>query len=59
MTRIDAAPDFEARHLGPNASSLDAMLGTIGYDSVDKLVDDVVPAGIRMKGALSIPEALT
>jgi glycine dehydrogenase len=59
MTRIDAAPDFEARHLGPNASSLDAMLGTIGYDSVDKLVDDVIPAQIRMKGDLSIPEALT
>jgi len=59
MTRIDAAPDFEARHLGPNASSLDAMLGTIGYDSVDKLVDDVIPARIRMKGDLSIPEALT
>ncbi|MDX1647960.1 MAG: aminomethyl-transferring glycine dehydrogenase [Longimicrobiales bacterium] len=59
MTRIDPLPDFEARHLGPDSADVAAMLGTLGYDSIDALVDDVVPESIRMEGELELPDALT
>jgi glycine dehydrogenase len=59
MTRIDSPPDFEARHLGPDADDVQAMLEVVGYDSLEALIDDVVPASIRMEGDLDLPEALT
>ena len=34
------------------------MLQTIGYPSLDALIDDVVPKSIRMKGDLALPEAI-
>ena len=33
------------------------MLGVLGYDSLDAFIDAVVPADIRMRGPLRIPEA--
>jgi glycine dehydrogenase len=59
MTRIDSAPDFQARHVGPDETDFEAMLEMVGYDSIDALVDDVVPASIRMEGELALPDALT
>jgi glycine dehydrogenase len=59
MTRIDSPPDFEARHLGPDAADVEEMLEAIGRESLDSLVDDVVPASIRMDGDLDLPDALT
>jgi len=59
MNRIDAPADFAARHLGPREADVKHMLDVLGYDSLDKLVDDTVPASIRMNGALALPEALT
>jgi glycine dehydrogenase len=59
MTRIDTPPDFEARHLGPDGDDVAAMLERVGYDSLDALIDDVVPKSIRMKGELRLPDALT
>lgn len=35
------------------------MLEALGYDSLDALVDDVVPSSIRMEGDLDLPPALT
>jgi glycine dehydrogenase len=35
------------------------MLAALGYDSLDALVDDAVPASIRMRGELDLPESLT
>ena len=59
MTRIDPQPDFEARHLGPDAADVEEMLSALGYPTLDALVDDVVPRAIRMDGALDLPDALT
>ncbi len=59
MTRIDSPPDFEARHVGPDEAEVTAMLEAVGYDSVDALIDDVVPASIRFHGELDLPEPLT
>lgn len=50
---------FANRHIGPNAGELKEMLAEIGVDSLDQLIDETVPAGIRKKDALQLPEAIT
>lgn len=49
--------DFRSRHLGAIGSDIDDMLEAIGHDSLDELIDDAVPAGIRSAKALDLPEA--
>jgi glycine dehydrogenase len=59
MTRIDAPADFEARHLGSDASGITAMLDAIGYPSTEALATSVVPDSIRISGDLDLPEPLS
>lgn len=59
MTKIDALPDFEARHVGPDSDERARMLEFLGLDSIDALVDEVVPQSIRMSGDLDVPEAVS
>ena len=47
--------DFVGRHIGPSSHDLSAMLSVIGVDSVDELIDEAVPAAIRLDEALSLP----
>ncbi|MGH7645320.1 MAG: aminomethyl-transferring glycine dehydrogenase, partial [Gemmatimonadales bacterium] len=61
---IDAAtlihPDrFVARHLGPSRDDVRAMLGALGYASLDAFIDAVVPAEIRLRRPLALPAART
>ena len=49
--------DFRSRHLGAIGSELDEMLEAIGYDSLDALIDEAVPAGIRSAKPLDLPAA--
>jgi glycine dehydrogenase len=48
---------FVTRHLGPRPADVAAMLDTLGYASLDALVDAVVPSDIRMKAPLALPAA--
>src|SRR6267142_25782 len=48
---------FQERHIGPSPEDQAAMLGTLGYDSLDAFIDAVVPADIRLRAPLRIPEA--
>ncbi|MBI2496804.1 MAG: glycine dehydrogenase (aminomethyl-transferring), partial [Opitutae bacterium] len=48
---------FERRHTGSSAPDVAAMLGTVGYDSVDALADAAVPPKIRLKRPLRLPAA--
>ncbi len=50
---------FAARHIGPGQNETEAMLRTIGVDSLDTLIDQTVPKTIRIKNALDLPEALS
>jgi glycine dehydrogenase len=52
-------PSFVERHVGPGDDELGEMLSLIGYDSLDALVDAVVPAKIRFGGKLNLPEPLS
>ncbi len=50
--------DFIPRHIGPNSFETAAMLKTLGASSLDEFIAKVVPAKIRSKHALNLPEAL-
>ena len=42
-----SAYDFPSRHIGPSPQEMADMLKTIGYNTLDELIDDTVPASIR------------
>jgi len=48
---------FAARHIGPSAADQAAMLATVGYASLDALMQAAVPDGIRSADELSLPAA--
>ena len=43
------------RHIGPSPSEMDEMLRVLGVDSLDALIDEVVPASIRQERPLDWP----
>ncbi len=49
--------DFTSRHIGPDEQDLQPMLKEIGVASLDQLIDETVPASIRLKKPLQLPEA--
>ena len=55
-TVTDPVP-FSTRHIGPRPADVAAMLSTVGYDSLDALIDAIVPAGIRLRRPLKLPSA--
>lgn len=60
-TQISASTnsEFVARHIGPRPSDVDTMLQTLGYNSLEDLIDTAVPADIRQDAMLDIPAALS
>ncbi|HUH87749.1 MAG TPA: aminomethyl-transferring glycine dehydrogenase [Pusillimonas sp.] len=47
---------FSERHIGPDNHEQQHMLDTLGYDSLDDLIDNIVPAGIRQCDPLALGE---
>ncbi|HEY1025684.1 MAG TPA: aminomethyl-transferring glycine dehydrogenase [Sphingobacteriaceae bacterium] len=54
---VDYKEDFQSRHIAPDQSETAEMLKTIGVNSVDQLIEQTVPAQIRLKQALNLPAA--
>jgi glycine dehydrogenase len=52
----DSSDSFQSRHIGPDEAERDAMLQTVGAASLDALIDDTIPAAIRLKKPLDLPE---
>src|SRR5689334_15392703 len=50
---------FSSRHIGPSPDEQRRMLDTIGYGSVEELMDAAIPEVIRWHGALELPPAAT
>lgn len=51
--------EFRSRHIGPREGDSRAMLRAIGSASLDELIDQTVPAAIRMQSPLDIPPTLS
>ena len=58
MTHLPKRELFEGRHIGISASELAKMLATIGVDSLDTLMEQTVPAAIRQRHILRLPDAM-
>ena len=55
-TALLAHPDdFVRRHIGPSPLETRQMLDLLGYSSLEDLIDDAVPAPIRLKRPLQLP----
>jgi glycine dehydrogenase len=50
---------FVNRHIGPTISDIQKMLSAIGCSTVDELIEKTVPAHIRLKKELNLPEAMS
>ncbi|HLV62288.1 aminomethyl-transferring glycine dehydrogenase [Galbibacter sp.] len=50
---------FVTRHVGPQEDDLNSMLNVIGVDTIDELIAQTVPAGIRLKEELDLPPAMS
>jgi glycine dehydrogenase len=48
---------FESRHNAPNANQIAEMLKVVKAKSVDEVINQTVPANIRLKKALNLPAA--
>ena len=50
---------FVNRHVGIAEEEIPVMLDAIGVKSLDELIDQTIPANIRLKEPLNLPEAMT
>src|SRR6201987_1471880 len=48
---------FARRHIGPSEDEVRAMLDELGFNSLDVLINAVVPKNIRLDRQLNLPEA--
>jgi len=55
MDALDATDWFPSRHIGPSAEERDAMLAAVGAASLDALMDEAIPASIRLSTPLNLP----
>ena len=53
-------PDiFELRHIGPNQEEINEMVKVCGVNSIDQLIEETIPAEIRLKNKLKLDEPLS
>jgi len=51
--------NFKGRHIGPRGKKVSEMLEVVGSDSIDNLINETIPAQIRLKGDIDIPEGIS
>jgi len=54
-----AIDKFVSRHIGPREDDIKEMLKVIGVQSLDELIDQTVPANIRLEKPLNLSNGLT
>ena len=59
LSSLEEADAFTRRHIGPSAAEEQAMLSTLGFDTLGDLIDAVVPPSIRRREPLPLGAPLT
>ncbi|MFT6919732.1 MAG: glycine dehydrogenase [Cognaticolwellia sp.] len=59
LTELEQRQNFIRRHIGPSDEQTQAMLKDIGAESVDALIDEIVPSDIRLADLPAIEESKT
>ncbi|MDD3381697.1 MAG: hypothetical protein PHD68_10910, partial [Rugosibacter sp.] len=54
LTELEHKDEFIARHLGPDDTEVQQMLGVIDADSLAILIDQTVPQNIRRRQPLDL-----
>ena len=54
---LEQRGDFIRRHIGPDPRQIGDMLGTLGLATLEALIDQAVPAAIRITEPLALAEA--
>ncbi len=54
---VPVSGTFASRHIGPRGDEVAEMLSAIGTSSLAKLIDEVVPADIRLSRPMNLPPA--
>jgi glycine dehydrogenase len=59
LHELEAHDAFIPRHIGPNDAEIAEMLAVVGANSLDGLVDAIVPASIKLTAPLALPGPVT
>ncbi|HEU5455059.1 MAG TPA: aminomethyl-transferring glycine dehydrogenase, partial [Nocardioides sp.] len=59
LAELDLALPFVERHIGLRPTDVETMLETVGFASLDELMEAAVPGGIRSQVDLQLPEPAT
>ncbi|WP_291992912.1 aminomethyl-transferring glycine dehydrogenase [Candidatus Accumulibacter sp. ACC003] len=54
LAELEQRDDFVHRHIGPDATEIAAMLASIGAASLEQLVEQTIPAAIRLQSPLAL-----
>ena len=50
---------FSDRHIGPRSNDVKEMLSQVNASSIDKLINETIPAQIHLEREMSLPDALS
>ncbi len=59
IQRLNFTDNFVDRHIGPRVEEVNLMLEKIGYASLHNLIEDIVPADIRLNRSLNLGKSQT
>ncbi|MBR9883123.1 MAG: aminomethyl-transferring glycine dehydrogenase [Oceanospirillales bacterium] len=59
LSELEARDEFIQRHIGPDAVEQQAMLDVLDVGSLDQLIEQAVPASIRLDDALAMPDSVS
>ncbi|AWL11139.1 Glycine dehydrogenase (aminomethyl-transferring) [Saliniradius amylolyticus] len=59
LSQLEQKQDFVRRHVGPQEAEITQMLESIGAESLEQLIEQTVPAGIRLPEPLKLGESQT
>ena len=54
LAQLENPTEFQARHIGPSPQEQKAMLLELGFDSLNELIDAIVPSTIRSQEPLNL-----
>ena len=57
MKDLENHAAFIRRHIGPDDAEINRMLGVLGLDSLEALIESTLPSSIRIDDPLALPEA--
>jgi glycine dehydrogenase len=59
LKRTNLEASFPKRHIGPTEYEIKEMLDTVKSESIEDLISETIPAGIRTKNPMNLPEPLS